>query len=56
MTREQHQRKLEAARAYLASRGKLLADPGCKFHPTPATDRFSILVRYGRPAALEEKR
>lgn len=39
--------KLELAKRYLRERGKYVVDPGCAFRPTPSTDRFNILQRYG---------
>lgn len=39
--------RLQTAIAYLRARGKYVVDPGCTFKPTPATDRFSIIQRYG---------
>lgn len=42
-----HQFKVEMAKRYLRERGKYVLDPACAFKPTPSTDRFSILERYG---------
>lgn len=41
--------KVEAAKAYLRARGKYVGDTECGFRPTPSTDHFSIIERYGRP-------
>lgn len=47
--------RLELAERYLRERGKYVLDPGCAFRPTPSTDRFSILERYGAsPAPARE--
>ena len=40
--------KRQAALDYLKARGKWLLTPGCKFTPSPALEKFSILKRYGQ--------
>ncbi len=45
-----HQLKVDLAKKYLRERGKYVLDPQCSFKPTPSTDRFSIMERYGKVA------
>jgi len=47
--------KLELAKKYLRERGKYVLDPDCEFAPTPSTDRFSIVKKYGQKIKRERK-
>lgn len=38
--------KRAAAIKYLRERGKYIADPDCKFKPTPAVQEFNIRQKY----------
>ncbi|MEK9735999.1 MAG: hypothetical protein VW239_01585 [Candidatus Nanopelagicales bacterium] len=42
-----HEEKLKAAIEYLRSKGKYVLDEGCKFTPTPYTEKVDILEKYG---------